>query len=70
MMDADTVRLLLDLLGPLRASIEETDAARARDLAAYLEREGPITVTMTRQQERNLTQAVLILQDLLRKEDR
>jgi len=59
-MGAETVEALLDLLGPLRKSLEEVDAERHKAAASYV-------VVMTPLQERNLMQAILILEDQLRK---
>lgn len=62
-MDQETIQTLLDLLNPLHGALDKQtydDKTRAEFDAP---RDAEYEVTITAQQERDLTQAVLILED-------
>lgn len=64
MMDLETIQTLLDLLNPLHGSLDlqvTEQITDERELDAPKDREYAVNVTA--QQERDLTQAVLILED-------
>lgn len=65
-MDAETIKTLLDLLNPLHGSLDKQtyDEKMREDFDAPKDREYDVAVTA--QEERDLTQAVLILEDRLR----
>jgi DnaJ-class molecular chaperone len=65
-LDAETIQTLLDLLNPLHGSLDKQtyDEKLHEHFDAPKDREYEVTVTA--QQERDLTQAVLILEDRLR----
>lgn len=63
-MDLETIQTLLDLLNPLHGSVDEQvmeQVTDERELDAPSDREYAINITA--RQERDLTQAVLILED-------
>jgi hypothetical protein len=62
-MDAETIQTLLDLLNPLHGSLDKQtyDEKMREEFDAPRDREYEVTVTA--QQERDLNQAVLILED-------
>lgn len=65
-MDRETIQILLDLLNPLHGSLDKQtyDEKIKENFDAPADCEYAVNVTA--QQERDLTQAVLILQDRLR----
>lgn len=67
MMDKETIQILLDLLDPLHGSIDRQvmdQVTDERELDAPSDRE--YNVDVTARMERDLTQAVCILEDRLR----
>lgn len=64
--DRETIQTLLDLLNPLHGSLDKQtyDERMAEELEIPRDRE--YAVDVTEGQERDLTQAVLILEDRLR----
>lgn len=62
-MDAETIQTLLDLLNPLHGSLDKQtyDEKVGQDFDAPKDHEYEVAVTA--QMERDLTQAVLILED-------
>lgn len=63
-MDLETIQTLLDLLTPLHGSIDRQvmdQVTDERDLDAPSDREYSVNITV--RQDRDLTQAVLILED-------
>jgi len=65
-MDKETIQMLLDLLNPLHGSIDRQtyDEKVSENFDTPCDREYDVLVTA--QQERDLTQAVLILENRLR----
>ena len=62
-MDADTIQTLLDLLNPLHGSLDrQTYDERVRQ-NFDAPRDSEYDVVVTAQMERDLTQAVMILED-------
>ena len=62
-MDKETIQTLLDLLNPLHSSLDEqTYDAKLRD-PFDMPPDAEYAVNVTAQQERDLTQAVLILEN-------
>ena len=64
-MDVETIRTLLDLLNPLHGALDEQtyDTKLRENFDAP--RDAEYAVNVTAQQERDLTQAVLILENRL-----
>lgn len=65
-MDRETIQTLLDLLNPLHGSLDEQTYDDKRRENFDAPRDYEYCVNVTAQQERDLTQAVLILEDRLR----
>jgi hypothetical protein len=66
-MDEETIKILLELLDPLHGSVDRQVMAQVtdeRELDAPSDREYDVTITV--RQERDLTQAVMILESRLR----
>lgn len=66
-MDRETIQTLLDLLNPLHGSVDRqvySQVTDERELDAPSDREYDINITV--RQERDLTQAVMILESRLR----
>ena len=66
-MDEETIQTLLDLLNPLHGSIDRQvmdQVTDERELNTPSDREYAVTITF--RQERDLTQAVMILESRLR----
>ena len=66
-MDRETIQTLLDLLNPLHGSVDKqimSQVTDERELDAPSDREYDVMVTV--RQERDLTQAVMILESRLR----
>lgn len=62
-LDAETIKTLLDLLDPLHGSLDEQTYDEKMKEELDLPRDAEFDVRVTVQQERDLTQAVLILED-------
>jgi hypothetical protein len=61
-MDRETIQTLLDLLNPLHGSLDRQTYDESRDDPGDAE----YAVTITAQQERDLTMAIIILENRLR----
>lgn len=66
MVDKETIQILLDLLNPLHGSLDQQTYDEKMKADFDAPRDTEYSVTVTAQQERDLTQAVLILEDRLR----
>ena len=65
-MDQETIQILLDLLNPLHGSLDRQVYDEKRGAEFDAPRDAEYDVTVTVQQERDLTQAVCILESRLR----
>lgn len=62
-MDLETIQTLLDLLNPLHGSLDKQTYDEKIASVYEIEKHHEYDVTVTAQQERDLTQAVLILEN-------